>query len=308
MVRRALVALSLVLGVGTARADQNDVSIGRLATPVPGNTGTTYVGQNLEFRELASQLGVVFAPDLLTPADTLGYSGFQLTLDASTTSIDKDASYWRARDGGTSGSMNTVGFFLRKGLWFPLPSFEIGVGAVHLVDSTAWTGQLYAKFALHEGYAGLPIPSVAVRGAVARLMNQRELDLTVASFDITLSHRIGIGGTWHLDPFAGYDLLLIIPRSEVIDPTPNVAGDSTNDFVFKDQATITRNRIFVGAKAQLSIVQLTAQFTYAMKGSSVDDRPGTSDACMPNSATTSCDAKDDAKAQTTISLSAGIDF
>jgi hypothetical protein len=200
-------------------------------------------------------------------------------------------------------------------MWFPVPSFEIGGGAVHLIDSRTWTGQLYAKLALHEGYHQLPLPSLAVRGAVSRMLNQRELDMTVASLDVAVSKHFGIGGTWRFDPFVGWNLLMIVPRSEVIDPTPNVdplvAGNEQDillNFVFKDQDNIYRNRIYVGAKMQYYVFQLTLEAQFALKGSSVDDRMGTSDTCMPMSTTTNCDAKDTAAAQRTLSMSAGFDF
>ena len=189
--------------------------------------------------------------------------------------------------------------FARKGFWFPVPSFEIGAGAIHLVDSNTWTGQVYAKLGLHEGYHQLPLPSLAVTGGVSRMMTQHELDLTVASLDVTLSKHVGIAGTWRLDPYVGWNLLMIIPRSEVIDPTPNIdplkagnEGDSDLNFVFRDQDNIYRQRILVGAKFQYYIFQLTLEAQFALAGKSVDDRAGTSDACMPNSTTTNCDAKD----------------
>ncbi|MEO7097326.1 MAG: hypothetical protein ABI175_28955 [Polyangiales bacterium] len=311
-----------------AAADSNDLILSRLATRIENNSGTltNVVGQNLEFRSLASQMGVVLAPHLLTPADTVGFGGFQITVDYATTQIDPSASYWRARTGspdpsGTTGaahgpsSLNTIGLFARKGFWFPVPSFEIGAGAVHLIDSHTWTGQAYAKLALHEGYHDLPIPSLAVRGGVSRMMTQRELDLTVASLDVVISKHVGIGGTWRLDPYAGWNMLMIIPRSEVIDPTPDVDAlkpgnemDSELNFVFRDQDNIYRQRILVGAKLQYYVFQLTIEAQFALKGKSVDDRSGTSDACMPDSVTSNCDAKDQSKAQRTLSMSAGFDF
>lgn len=328
MLRGALTALALVGVSRVAVADPNDLVLSRLATRIVDdkNQLTGVVGENLEFRSLVSQLGVVLAPHLLTPADTLGFGGFQFDVDVSQTTIDSKQPYWRARAGspdpsGTMGVANgpnmlrTIGVFAHKGMWFPLPSFELGVGAVHLVDSSTWTGQLYAKFGLHEGYHDLPIPSLAVRGAVSRMMTQRELDLTVASLDVTISKHFGIGGTWRFDPFAGWDLLMIIPRSEVIDATPNVDPlqmgnemDASNNFVFRDQANIYRHRILVGAKFQYSVVQLTIEGQFALAGTSVDDRLGTSAACQPNSDTSNCDAKDTAAAQTTLSVSAGFDF
>jgi hypothetical protein len=328
MVRRALVALILAALPRAAAADANDLVLARLATRVvdPGGKLGAVVGQNLELRALASQLGVVLAPHLLTPADTLGFGGFQFAVSSSQTTIDSGQPYWRARAGSpdptaTGGVahgpsvLRTIGLFAHKGLWLPAPSFELGVGAVHLIDSSVWTAQLYAKLAVIEGYHDLPIPSLAVRGAVSRMLNQHELDLTVASLDVTISKHFGIGGTWRLDPFAGWDLLMIVPRSAVIEATPDVDPlqlgdelDAANNFVFKDQATIYRQRILVGAKLQYHVFQLTLEAQFALAGRSLDDRAGTSDPCMPSSTTTACDARDTAAAQTTLSASAGFAF
>ncbi len=327
MSRCGAVVLLGVLGTAPALADSNDLVLARLATRSVDPTGTlTITPQNLEFRELASQLGVVLAPHLMTDADTLGFGGFQFAVDGSSTTIDPDGAYWRVREGapdpsgmagGTQAAsqLRTVGFFARKGLWFPIPSFEVGMGAVHLVDSHDWTGQLSVKLALQEGYHELPLPSIAIRGAVSRLFNQRELDLTIASFDVLVSKHFGIGGTWRLDPFAGWNLLTIVPRSEVIDPIPNVntlqpgnEDQSKLNFVFKDQANIYRQRIVVGTKLQYYIFQLTLEADFALAGTSLDERSPSDPACMPFSTTQNCNAKDDVKAQRTLSISGGFDF
>ena len=182
----ALIAGSLVAS-RVAVADTNDLVMARLVQPEQNNT--VFVPQNLEFRALASQLGVVLAPHMLTPADTIGFGGFQFTVDLAQTSIDNSAAYWRVRAGVDptatgavgSSSMQTVGVFVRKGIWLPVPSFEIGVGAVHLADSRIWAGQFYAKLALIEGYHQLPLPSLAVRGGVSRMMNEMNHDSSSVS-------------------------------------------------------------------------------------------------------------------------------
>lgn len=310
-----------------ARADRNDLVLSRLATRVEQNGRITgVVPQNQQLRALASQLGVVLAPHLLTPADTLGFGGVQFTADYSTTQVDNGAPYWRAAEGSpdpsgasvvnhTAGYLSTIGVFARKGMWFPAPSMELGGGAVHLQDSSMWVGQLYAKLALHEGYHELPLPSLAVRGAVSRLMAQRELDLTVVSLDASLSKHVGIGGTWGLDPYAGWNLLAIIPRSEVIDPTPEIdplepgmPNDRALNFVFKDQDPILRQRFFVGAKAQFGAATITIEGKLALAGSSVDNRAGTTMRCEASSQTELCDAKDSAAQQQSLTISAGVEF
>jgi hypothetical protein len=316
-VRSGFVAAIVTALAVPAAADPNDLVLGHLSTPVMDASGKQIgaIGQNLEFRELSSALGVVLAPHLLTPADTLGFGGFQFSVDYATTTVDQNGGYWRALQGGAPSLMRTVGFFVRKGMWFPVPSIEFGGGAIHLVDSHTWAANMYAKLALHEGYHDLPLPSLAVRGAVSRVMTQEQLDLTVASIDVVLSKHLGVGGTWRFDPFVGGNVLMIIPRSEVIDATPNVdqtqmgnEADSFNSFVFKDQANIYRNRIFVGAKFQYYVFQLTLEAQFALAGSSADSRAGVTDTCTPMSQTVDCNAKDDVAAQRTLSMSAGFDF
>jgi hypothetical protein len=85
-------------------------------------------------------------------------------------------------------------------------------------------------------------------------------------------------------------------------------SDALLNFVFKDQDTILRQRLLLGAKLQYYVFQLTLEFQYALAGSSIDDRAGTSDACVAGMAVTACDAKDTSKAQRTFALSAGFEF
>ena len=64
-------------------------------------------------------------------------------------------------------------------------------------------------------------------------------------------------------------------------------------------------------RARAAVLGAAALFSTggaAIKGTSLDDRNNASQLCMPSSTTTLCDAKDTAKAQRTLSLSAGVDF
>ena len=321
----ALLTIGIGLGLGApvARADNDDLVMQRLGSAINDSQGmpVDVVGDNQQFRSLVSELGVVLAPRLLAPADTIGFGGFQFSVDVGYTGISNDEPYWRVLEGsknpssqtGVHGSslMQTTGIFMRKGMWFPLPSFEIGAGVVHLSDSHLWSAQGYAKFALHEGYHDLPIPSVAARGAVSRMMGSQDLDLTIASFDLSASKHLGIAGTMSIEPYLGWNLLIIVPRSEVVDKTPQTFGDPTMNFVFKDQADITRNKLFGGFKLQYYVFALTVEASVALKGSSVDDRSGTDTPCSAitdPSQLSRCDATDQAGAQESFVISAGLDF
>ena len=313
----------LAVSAGPARAEDNDLVLSRLGTCID-DTGAPdatcgnavdVIGSNIDFRSLASELGVVMAPRLIEPADTLGFGGFQFSADIAFTSIDSDASYWRGREDPAGDSvLQTVGLTARKGIWLPVPSFEVGLGVLHLVDSHIWAAQGYAKFALHEGFHDFPLPSLSVRGAASRMTGSDALDLTVASIDVTLSKSFGIAGSFNLAPYAGWNWLIIVPRSEVIDKTPHidardVMSDQNLSFVFKDQDDIIRNRIFAGLKFKYYVFVLGLEANFALEGTSSDNRGGTDlDCSLAISPTIDCDATDEAKLQSTYSVSIGMDF
>src|SRR5438270_5418437 len=228
---RALTVGLCVLAAATltaspARGDRNDLTLERIIGPptVPGmfNDPNDFVRQTM-YKSLMSELGVVIAPRALSPADTLGYSGFQLAFETSFTQISHTQDFWQKGVERVSGSfLPTLSVMARKGIWLPLPGFEIGAGATKIIDSNMYAVQGYAKLALHEGFHDWAIPSLALRGAVSHLLGTSQVDLTVISVDASLSKSFGIAGTVTLDPYVGAGTLLGIVRGQVIDTTPNV--------------------------------------------------------------------------------------
>jgi hypothetical protein len=323
------VALALTPALpGPAHADDNDLVLSRFGTPIMnGPNIEDVIPDNQRFRSFASELGVVLAPTLSSPTDTLGYSGFQFSVDLAMTSISNTAAHWCATEESTScdpgfdksNYPQTIGLFARKGMWMPVPSFEVGAGAVHLVGSKMWAGQVYGKLAVHEGYHDWPIPSVAVRGAASRLFGSEQLDLTIASIDVSIGKSFGVQGTVNLSPYLGWNYLWIVPRSEVIDATPDqsafdptmgTTGDIRANFVFPDQDNITRTRIFGGLKIKYYVFALTFEVNFAFAGDSVDDVEGTDTDCdsVPLTQRNNCDAVDQAGSQQTYSLSISMDI
>lgn len=355
LVRRPLeIALALAIACGAllgrpgvARAEKNDLALLNLCDMSAGR-GCPWVAQTAtsttvtldadaasRFRSLMSELGMVVAPRLQTPADTLGFAGFQVSLELGLTQISRDKSFWNGIEGVSpqnplavrpDGYLTTVGAFLRKGMWFPAPAFEWGVGAMNLLQSQMWAIQGYAKIALQEGFHGLPLPSAAVRGSFSQLVGTDQVTLTVAGIDAMISKAFGIAGTVRVEPFVDWNYLWIDARSGVIDATPGcdaVALHDTNpadaaavrmlptacpaaqagtwadlsaNFTFPDQDVITRQRFSAGFKAKLAMMFLVAQYAYAPKGGSRDQR-------SPSSG-----GRDDSGAQRAFSLSGGFDF
>jgi hypothetical protein len=228
----------------TARADQNDLNLINLCSSVGGKnscldpTSTDYANTQSRYRSLMSELGVVVAPRLMTPADTLGYAGFQFSGELGITTINNNRkvngdnssgiAYWDGVEAVTANarqaarppsSLTTVGGFVRKGLWLP-PGLEVGAGAVDVLGSHMYAIQAYAKIALQEGFHDWVLPSFAVRGAASQLLGTSQVDMTVWSVDVLASKAFAIGGTAKVEPYFGWNVLFIDARSGVIDATP----------------------------------------------------------------------------------------
>lgn len=265
-----------MLTAGVARAGDNNLTLERIVglPPAPGalNDPSDPVRQTM-YRSLMSELGVVLAPKHLTTADSLGWSGFQVDFGSSFTQISHTADFWKKGVRSVSGKyLPTIDLMVRKGIWLPMPSFEIGAGFTHVLDSSMFALQLYTKFAIHEGYHKIWwLPSIAFRGAVSRALGTQQVDLTIVSADMTLSKNFGIGGTWRLEPYGGFDAMIIIFRGQVIDTTPNIdafaqGGNSLDlnaNTVFPTQDNILRWRGFVGLKASYAWLSLTADVGFA---------------------------------------------
>jgi hypothetical protein len=330
-----------------ARADKNDLNLANLCQTTPGTTTTQgsnscldptsldYSSAQSRYRSLMSELGVVVAPRLMTPADTLGYAGFQFSAELGVTSINNnrkvngDASgipYWNGIQGVTasdpnaarpSSSLTTVGGFVRKGL---LPAVEFGAGAVDILGSHMYAMQGYVKIALQEGFHDWVLPSFSVRGSASQLLGTDQVNLTVWGVDVLASKAFSIGGTARIEPYLGWNYLFIDARSGVIDTTPGcdaylqhqtAAGasppgtcqaanngtwnDLNNNFTFASQDVITRSRWFGGFKLKLSVVFVAAEFDFVQAGSSASNN-------------TKIDATDSSGSQESFNLSAGLDF
>jgi hypothetical protein len=343
------VGVVALAGQGRARAGNNDLRLLNLCPYDPITlecswiqrtggqvTKTTFdVDAQTRFRSLMSELGFAIAPRVLTPADTLGFAGFQFSAELGITNINSERkvgspgnelAYWNGVETvdptnltarRPDSRLTTVGGFVRKGLWIPLPAFEFGAGALSIVGTRMYVLQGYAKLALQEGFHGWWLPSFAVRGGASQLLGTSEVDLTVYSVDLLVSKAFDIGGTARIEPFLGWSMLFIKARSGVIDATPNCdafaapggppptaecaasqagRGDDVNaNFQFLEQDVITRQRFFGGFKLKMSVLFLAAQAEFALAGTSRDNSQAVG-------------AADRSGAQQTYSLSAGFDF
>lgn len=298
------------------RADRNDLRLINLCdasasgacpwvTQTPAGTSVTLdADASTRFRSLMSELGVVVAPRLQTPADSLGFAGFQLSAELGFTEISSGQSFWNGTEGvqpanpkiaRPPGALATVGAFVRKGMFLPVPSIELGAGAVNVTQSGMWALQAYAKVAVHEGFHHSAVPSLALRFAFSDLVGTNQVDLKVYGLDVLASKAFSVAGTWRLEPFVGWNLLLIDAQSGVIDATPATATDRGATFRFPNQDLILRSRWFAGAKMKLWKLFLATEVALTTGGGSESHA-----AAGP--------AHDRSGVQKSVTISAGFDF
>lgn len=294
LVRAAVFCAAVVPAVApaTAKAGKYDLDLtplGRLENDTSGGQEVVRViPDNQAFRTLSSELGTIMAPRPVDPADSLGLSGFAVAADLGLNTINADGAYWQDT---TSSSPNAVVPTLqvmgRKGLW---PGLEVGAGATKLFDSRMWAVQGYGKISIHEGFHHLPIPSIAIRGMFSQVLGNKDIRMWTASAGISVSHTFGIGSTFNITPYVGYQALLISARSGVIDADPDSdeypdgyndpdACDAdpqtdlpacldSNEFVFRRQDLIVRHRPYLGARLVFSVLRFGFEAMFVPPGSS----------------------------------------
>jgi hypothetical protein len=267
---------------GEANAGKYDLDL----TGLGSASGGSIQQDDAAFRSLSSELGNAMHPNPMDPADSLGLSGFALSADFTLNTISGDQSYWRDTAQNTPDNVApTVQIMGRKGLW---PGIEVGGGARHLFDSRMWSMVGYGKIAFHEGFHHLPIPSIALRGSFGRLLGAKDFNMTTAAAAISISHVFGLGKTFSLTPYLGYEALFILSRSTVIDATPNCdefpdgynqtcpGNDPTapSEFVFKDAGVIVRHRPHLGVRMIFAVIRLGFEAMFVPGGATNGDLDG----------------------------------
>ena len=265
----AAVRLVIFSGFG-AFALENDPALNRLCIPVqtpemgssPGSIlpcGKTPVPDTAAFRSLAKEYGVALAPQLSSPAKTLGINGFQFDLQFAITSINKEESYWqRGVDDQTPESqlvVTRVG--LKKGI---SASLELGSDVSYLVGSEMWSLGGYAKWAMHEMMDDFPI-NLSVRGSMTKTVGSAELQLTTYGADFVVGKTFGLGGVVTMSPYLGYSPIWVVARSGILDSAP-VEANIIGQFVLPEQS-ISVNRFSIGTRFITGLFSFTPEFVLA---------------------------------------------
>lgn len=221
--------LCVLAFAGAARANPMDLTLsrlydaGRCTREALGQPNASSICADQDaFRELSREFGLAMAPGLLAPAETLGYAGFYLALEGTLTTInsssdDRTNVWFRATEDQNPDKVLFVpSIHARKGLPF---SFELGTSVSYVAATEQVLLGADIRWAILEGYRTgwkAYFPDISVRGAVNRLTGDDEMDLTVWSIDVALSHPFAVSGMMTITPYAGYQFIQTIADTSLV--------------------------------------------------------------------------------------------
>jgi len=201
----AACAAAALLRAAPAAAGPMDLDLDRIGPPsVPGSVA--------RYRSAVLQLGLGLDSFLLEAPTTGGASAFDVALEGAFTPVEAGVLPTRGPD---PGHLRFFAFHVRK----PLPhSLEVGARAVYVDQSEMTALQGEVRWAVNENWWVLP--DVALRAAYTRLFGQRDLDLRLLDFDVTVGKRLGVGGSLRLTPYGVARVTALAARTAPIDFDP----------------------------------------------------------------------------------------
>ena len=257
-----LVLTVAVVAAAPAAAGPNDIDLlGLVDTSDPANP----VVGNDDFRSLVRELGLIFTPSGLQPAETTGISGFDFAVDYGFHAVNIDRGYWQdALEQKGSRLPMTIGARARKGFVLPVPlASEVELGAQWLIESQMLNLGANVRLALNEGFTGAHwwvfIPDIAVQAGINRVVGSDDLDLLTVTAGGTVSKGFGLFGSVNFCPFFGYQSVFVNGSTRLIDTNPLDTGNVDDNIVF-DIVNFADNRIdrySVGARIIVAHVQVS---------------------------------------------------
>jgi len=285
-----LISLCLFISMGASvEAKKLDLTLARF---VQCHGPDSYChAHNVAYERFMTEYTFSIAPRALSPASTLGYSGFYIGFensivvipsgsallpDSNATAADYEAARWRIGSGEYNALppvMYVPSIHVRKGLpW----SFEVGANFSNLAYSNTILVGADVKWSLFEGYRkGVlgAFPDIAVRGAVNQAVGQSDANMTMLGVDGSISYHFGMGGTISLEPYAGFQYLWTFLRPEqllartedatidYLDATPG-SYDLGNAALTKPD--LERAKIFAGFVFRFEMLAVTMDFAWGL--------------------------------------------
>ncbi len=285
--RILMIVLVWTAFMSAAQASRNDFTLWRFcerdgvtgachedpANSQPGGNANRVIPDNKKFARFAEQLTALLGPRYHSPAETLGWSGWNLGLEFSLNQIPGGDAWDDALEGverfgqegkkeSAPGMIHTLQFHVRKG--FPF-STEFGFTGGYILGSKMFTLGFEGKVAFVEKVHKYS-PDFSFRMNYKHLFGATDLDLDVFAWDLNVSYNFGLGGFVQLVPYTGYSMMLGFVRAHTVSPlvtdnpyqSENFAAYAGPLMLLDDQKPIV-HRWFMGVQLWANYISFTPE-------------------------------------------------
>ncbi len=219
--KRMAVAMALWGAAGAAMASGDINQVGTLTQG--------------EFLNFSRDLGAVVAYKALTPAESLGVTGFDVGIETNVSNLKYSGLSDQASSGSGYSAMPTAKVHLHKGL--PL-GLDVGLSYGVVPGSNVTMTGMELRYALVEG--GVATPAVGLRASYSQLGGVDQLGMIGRGLEVTVSKGFAM-----VTPYAGAGQVWTVSTPH------NIAGLSEEKFSLA--------RLYVGANFNFGLLNLDVE-------------------------------------------------
>jgi len=206
-----------------------------IAVPALANTDITLPSgfSQDDFKGLSRDLGLAISYVPLATAEPLGgvLPHIDLGVEATSTSIDNNASYWTKISnvpGNSSVPSSLVMPKIHLQVGLPIIPIDLGIVYGEVPDTNIKYTGYEVKWSILQG--STVSPAIALRGAYTTVTGVSDLDISTKSADLSISKGFAM-----FTPYAGYGMVWIDSK------------ENSSSVTLQDES-LTENKWFVGCK------------------------------------------------------------
>ena len=190
------------------------------------------------FRLLSEDFGSALSYKSVQPAEPLGITGFDISVEATSTDISKSGAVLKTATNGAVDITRMIvpRLHVSKGLPFGI-DVSASMASVPSTDIKLFGGEL--RYAFIKG--GLAIPAVAIRAAMSSMTGVPELNFNTKSLDISISK-----GILMFTPYAGVGQVWV---------TSTPKGTAAN----LSEEAFTQSKVFAGVNINLGLMNFALE-------------------------------------------------
>ena len=204
------------------------------------------------FKDLSREAGIALSYHNVAPSVSLGVTGFDVAVEATSFDIQKSKPYWQAAFAGDAPDFLVIPRLrVRKGL-----PFGIDVGAMYSYVPDSNIKLIGAEVATAVIDGGLLTPTLGLRGSYTKLTGVDQLDLQTIAIDANLSKGFAI-----VTPYVGAGMVWIDSKAKGQLASGTLPGIGV---VALAEERIWQPRFFGGVKlSPLPLFAITGELEYS---------------------------------------------